>query len=94
MISNAQARGVQARTAISALLDSGAWKATLFLSPTEVVRATRRWYRGRKTQDGRRVEIEITIGRPNYQERDLVKVLKKAGEPFPVRKVQLKFRKA
>lgn len=86
-------RGQQIKRVADALLTTDAWKATLFLSPTEVVRATRRWYRRRKTQNAKRIEIEVTIGKPNYQERDLVKSLKKAEEPFPVRKIHLKFRK-
>jgi hypothetical protein len=93
MIGWSEARGAQAKKVIDALLASGAWKATLILSPTEVVRATRRWYRRRKTQDQKRVEVAITIGRPNYQERDLVRACMRAGEQFPVKKVQLKFRK-
>lgn len=87
-------RGKQVQKTIEALLAAGAWKATLILSPTEVVRATRRWYRRMKTQSDERVEIAVTIGRPNYQERDLVKACKKSGEQFPMRKIQLKFRRA
>jgi len=33
----------------------------------------------------------LTIGRPNYAEREFIKLCKKAGEPFPVKKMQLKF---
>lgn len=91
---NASAVGKQVQRVTDALLSAGAWKATLILSPTEVVRATRRWYRRTRTQSAKRIEVIVTIGRPNYLERDMVKACKRAGEPFPVRKVQLKFRKA
>ena len=33
----------------------------------------------------------LTCGKPNFAERAFVKKAVKAGEPFPVRKVQLKF---
>lgn len=88
-------RGEQIKKTVDALLANGAWKAALFLSPTEVVRATRTFYRRRRGGfDAKRIEVKVTIGRPNYQERDLVKAFKRADETFPVRKVQLKFRKA
>lgn len=76
------------------LLATGAWKATLYVSDRRVVRATRRWYRrsGRK-QSERIVEVLVSITRPNYQEIAFIKACKRAGEPLPVRKVQLRFRK-
>jgi hypothetical protein len=33
----------------------------------------------------------FTIGKPNYEEREFIKKCKKAGEPFPVKKIQVKF---
>ena len=33
----------------------------------------------------------LTCGVPNYLERDFIKLLKKAGEKFPQRKIQLRF---
>lgn len=38
-----------------------------------------------------RRHIRLTIGKPNYAERLFVKKCKKAGEAFPVKKVQLRF---
>ena len=65
-------------------------KATKYLAPNHIVRATKKRYgyaRGPKEN----FEIILTIGKPNYAEREFVKVCKKAGEPFPVKKVQLRF---
>lgn len=69
-----------------ALIESGAKTAIKFLNPETVVRAT--WHnkpRARSTHE----EMVVTIGRPNYRERVFVKCCLKAGDPFPVRKVQL-----
>lgn len=74
------------------LLTTGAWKATLYLSHNEVVRATRIWRRHRKTQSVKPIEVRLTVGRPNFAERKFVKACQQASQSFPVRKVQLKFR--
>jgi len=70
------------------LLRFNAIKATKYLSPTHIIRATRKRYGG-KIISGT-IEMVISIGRPNYIERDFIKDCKKAGEPFPVKRVQLK----
>lgn len=71
---------------------NGAIRATKYVSTKEVVRAVRRTYKanGRNPSKSRRVEITLTIGQPNYLERDFIALCKKAGEPFPVKKVQVK----
>jgi hypothetical protein len=62
-------------------------KATKFLGPNLVVKLTsQRKYSKRERQR----TFLLTIGKPNYAERKFVKECKKAGEPFPVEKVQLK----
>lgn len=68
-------------------------KATKFVSSDLIVRGTRRVYSGRLKGWGLSLPIEvlITIGRPNFAERKFIKDCKKAGEPFPVKKVQFKF---
>jgi hypothetical protein len=63
-------------------------RATKYISPTLIVRATRTLYRKRIARGN--VEILVTVGRPNYLEREFIKACKKSGEPFPVKKVQLK----
>ena len=91
--------GDRVKRTTDALLKAGAWKATLYVSPTEIVRVTRRWY-GRQSAKAKintsteKADLIVTIGRPNYEERDFVKKCRKAGEPFPLKKVQLKFKKA
>lgn len=63
--------------------------ATKYLSPTLVVRCTRpRFKRGNDVRLG---QFVVTVGRPNYEAREKIKLFKKAKEPFPVKKVQLKF---
>lgn len=75
---------------VEQLLANDAWKATKYLSDKKIVRATRMRERG-KFRDGRmNVQINLTLGRPNYLEARFIKDAKKAGEPFPVRQVQLK----
>jgi hypothetical protein len=66
----------------------GAKKATKYLSPKEVVKAT---YRGKRDKRSRSHTILVTLGSPNYEEREFITKAKKAGEPFPIKKIQLKF---
>ena len=69
-----------------ALIESGAKTAIKYLDAKTVVRATWRFKpRSRRTRE----EIVVTFGAPNYRERLFIKRCAKAGEPFPVRKVQL-----
>lgn len=68
---------------IDVLMRTKAKRATVFITPKLVVRATRR-HKGAK-------EFVLKIGTPNYLERDFVKACRKALEPFPVKKVQVKF---
>lgn len=67
-----------------------AHKAINYISPKEVIRATRRLERGKITAHGN-VDITLTIGRPNYVERKFIKLCLQAGEKFPLQKVQLKY---
>lgn len=70
-------------------------RATKYMSPNLVVRAVRRSWRafGRKTRVVENIQVALTIGRPNYLEREFIELCKKAREPFPIKKVQLKFYK-
>jgi hypothetical protein len=74
--------------AVIGLLESGAKKASVYESENLVVTAT--WQ-----QKPRRGETSstflVTIGKPNYAGRQFIKACKKAGDPLPVKKVQLKF---
>jgi hypothetical protein len=75
---------------IDALVAASAHKATLYVTASHVIRATRRLF-GRKISKRDNIDIVLTIGRPNYLERRFIKQAKKAGVPFPVKKVQLRF---
>lgn len=70
----------------------GAVKATKYVAPNSIVRAVRKTYKvnNRRPDNRHNVEIHLTIGKPNYQEREFIKDCKKAGEPFPVKRIQLK----
>lgn len=80
-----------------AVLSTGAAVATKYVSPQVVVRATRITYRSGKKGNrkfapaGKEIEVRFHIGRPNYEEREFIAACRKAKEPFPVKKVQLKF---
>ena len=76
--------------AVEVLLRSGAWKATKYLSYKKVVRASIKTF-NRKIKKAGNTEIILTLGKPNYAERNFLKQCKKAGEPMPVMKIQLKY---
>ena len=63
-------------------------RATAYQSPKFVIKATRLHRRDRRE---RHESFVVTIGRPNFRERLFIKAAKKAGEPFPVRQIQLTF---
>lgn len=76
------------RNAIESILETDARSATVYQHPFLRVTATRR----RKPRSRDLIqEILLTIGRPNYAGRQFVKQCLKAGEPFPVKNVQLRF---
>lgn len=74
---------------IETLVATKAIKATKYISEKEIIRATRTRYG--KTFSRGNLELTVTRGKPNYAEREFIKSCKKAGEPFPVKKIQLKF---
>jgi hypothetical protein len=63
-------------------------KTTVYLDEKTVVSVCRRF---KYTVRSLSRDFVLKIGRPNYVEREFIKRCKKAGEPLPVRKVQLKF---
>ena len=76
---------------VVALLSSDAVRATKYVSEKLTVKAKRKEFKGRANP--RLTELHVTFGAPNYEEREFIKACKKAGERFPVAKVQLKFAK-
>lgn len=67
-------------------------KAVKYVTPKLVVRATRKLY-GKRINKSHNIEITLTIGRPNYIEREFIKLCQKAKEPFPVKNIQFKLYK-
>ena len=68
--------------------DRNVRKATKYVLPNLTIKATRQ-----KKPDGRdrQETFIVTIGKPNYLERKFIKACIKAKEPFPIKKIQLKF---
>lgn len=66
----------------------GVRQATYYRTPNAITRCTRQFPIDRRCS---RETFLVSIGKPNYYERRFIKACLKAGEPFPVKKVQLKF---
>jgi hypothetical protein len=77
--------------AIQTVVTLGAHSATKFVSPKHVVKVTQRLAAGRLPRKGSNLDFVVTVGSPNYADRLFIKKCLKAGEPFPVKKLQLKF---
>ena len=73
--------------AVNALLASTARSATVYVSDRQRVTATHVHKPYGRAQSS---TIAVTYGNLNYAGREFVKACKRAGEPFPVKKVQLK----
>lgn len=73
---------------VESIINNDLVKATKYVSPKLVVRGTRTRYGGKFLRGN--IEITLTIGKPNYAEREFIKLLKKAKEPFPVKLIQVK----
>lgn len=76
---------------VETLVETLARQATKYLTPTYVITATRKVYDGKIDKRSKNVDIVLKIGKPNFEERKFIKLYQKAGEPFPVKKIQLKF---
>ncbi len=63
-------------------------RAVKVLSPNETI-VVSRLHKPRR--NGRGETLVVTIGKPNYANRMFIAACKKAGEPLPVKKVQLKY---
>lgn len=67
------------------LTTPGCKRVTKYLSPSATAKVT---YQGRQDRRNRRHTVLVTLGTPNFAERKFIKLCQKAGEPFPVRKLQ------
>lgn len=61
-------------------------RATVYVGPELTVKATRQ---RRPAKRSRGETLLVTVGKPNYREREFIKACRKANEPFPVKRVQL-----
>lgn len=69
------------------LADPNNKSASAYLSDKHVVKVTRQRRPHRREKN---ITMLVTFGAPNYAGRQFIRACKKAGEPIPVRKVQLK----
>ncbi len=60
------------------ILVDGAYKATKYLSDKLTIKATRKRYKG-KFLKNHAIDIVFTMGKPNYEEREVIKRRKKEG---------------
>jgi 2-keto-4-pentenoate hydratase len=79
---------------VEALIEAEAIKAVKYVSIDLTIKATRRVYGRKMSLSKLPFEIVLTIGKPNYAERQFIRDCKIAGEPFPVKKIQLWPKKA
>ena len=76
---------------IDVLLRTKSRQAIKYLSENLVVKATRKSYGGRPPRkDEKQETLLVTVGRPNYKEREFIQLATRLGEPFPIRRCQLR----
>lgn len=61
--------------------------ASKFVTPKRVITLSRRRKLDKRSSTQ---EFVLTVGKPNFRGREFVKAFQKAGEPFPVKKVQVR----
>ena len=78
---------------LKCLVDNPAYKTVeAIVSPDYTIRATRRFPRLKlRKKELYHEDIVLSMGTPNYQAREFIKDCKKAGEPFPIKKLCFKF---
>lgn len=75
---------------VELLLRTEAKRTTKYLSPDLVISAQRKTWNNKINKRDTRIEVILKIGKPNYLEAEFIKKCKKAGEPFPIKKIQIK----
>lgn len=66
---------------VNTILDGGAKQVSLLLSKQLSIKGT---FQGRSRGRARTRTIVLTIGRPNYRDRVVIKKAEKTKEPFPL----------
>ena len=79
------ARSWVARVINLVLSDSSVKKASYIISPVLTITGTRRC---KTRKNDRTVEMVLTIGKPNFANRQFIKLAKASGEPFPIKKIR------
>lgn len=76
------------RALMTCVTDPHLRRATVYIGHHDTVKASRQ-----RRHDGRArgQTFLVTMGSPNYAERRFIKKCQQAGEPFPVKKVQLQY---
>ncbi len=83
LVENAVARCIR-----ELLANTDVYRATSFIHGKLVVNVTRTFrFDGRNSRE----TFVITYGRPNYAECKFINTCRVAGEPFPLKRIQLKF---
>ena len=76
---------------LESLIENKAIRATAYLSEKFVINMTLKRVKGNMPAKNQNSEIVLVVGKPNYEQREFIKKCKKAGEKFPVKKIQLRF---
>lgn len=72
-----------------AIIDNNAYQAIKYISPKLTLKATRQH---KALSRDTRATFVFTMGRPAFREAEQIKRLIKVGEPFPVKKIELRFK--
>lgn len=72
-----------------AIIYNNAYQAISYISPKLTLKATRQH---KASSRDTRATFVFTMGRPAFREAEQIKRLIKAGEPFPVKKIELRFK--
>lgn len=75
---------------VASVMQPGTKQAAILMSKNEVVKAT---FKGKRDRRARTAEIFVTIGRPNYEYREIIKTLCKSEHGFVPGTIRVKLEK-
>ena len=79
---------------IRPLISGTAIKVTKILAPDLTVKVKRRTFgKNKRVSPGKRIDISLTIGIPNFAERIFIKKCLRKGEDFPIKKLLVEYKK-
>ncbi len=76
---------------VECILVGGSYKSTKYLNEKLTVKATRKRYGGKILKRMKTVDIILTIGKPNYEEREFIKRWKFGDGKFPINGIVSKY---